>query len=51
MDTKVTSSQSASGRVQLTLDSERMGRITSLKSFKRGEDKWTGRTPEDPEWI
>jgi hypothetical protein len=28
-----------------------MGRISSLKLFKRTEDKWTGKTPEDPEWI
>jgi hypothetical protein len=51
MATKDTNSQSASGRVQSTVQSERMGRITSLKSFKRTEDKWTGRTPEDPERI
>jgi hypothetical protein len=51
MATKDTNSQSASGRVKLVVQSERMGRITSLKSFKRIEDKWTSRTPEDPERI
>jgi hypothetical protein len=49
MATKDTNSQSSPGRVQSTVQSERMGRITSLKSFERTEDKWTGRTPEDPE--
>jgi hypothetical protein len=51
MATKDTNSQSAPGWVQSTVQSERMGRITSLKSFERTEDKWTGRTPEDPERI
>jgi hypothetical protein len=51
MDTKDTNSYSTSRQVQLTVQSKLMGRITSLKSFKRTENKLTGRTPEDPEWI
>jgi hypothetical protein len=51
MATKGTNSQSASGWVPSIVQSERLGRITSLKSFKRIEDKLTGRTPEDSEWI
>ena len=51
MANKVTNLHSTSRRAQSTVESERMGRITSLKSFKRNKDKWTGRTPEDLEWI
>jgi hypothetical protein len=51
MATKDTNSQSAPGQVQSTVQSERMGRITSPKFFERTEDKWTSRTPEDPKWI
>jgi hypothetical protein len=51
MATKVTNLQSAPGWVQSTIQSECMGRITSPKSFKRTEDKWTGRTLEDPKKI
>jgi hypothetical protein len=48
MATKDTNSQSASGWVQSTVESERMGRISSLKSFKRTEDKWTGKLQRTP---
>jgi hypothetical protein len=51
MATRDTNWQSSPRQVQSTVQSERMGMITSLKSFKRTKDKWTSRTPEDPEWI
>jgi hypothetical protein len=51
MATKDTNSNSASGRVHSTIESKRMGMISSLKSFKRTKDKWTGKNLEDTEWI
>ena len=51
MATKENNSESAPGKVQSTIQFERIGRITSLKSFKRTEDKRSGINPEDPGWI
>jgi hypothetical protein len=41
--TKDTNSHSTIRGVQSTVESKRMGRISSLKSFKRTEDKSTGK--------
>jgi hypothetical protein len=48
ISTKDTNSQSAFGKVQSTIESKHMGRISSMEFLKINEDKWISKLQRTP---